>query len=115
MWHRKPYFAFEQEGIVPDIVTIGKGLGGGYAPMGGLLVSKKCLYTIRQGTGAINHVYTYQNHPVMCAAALAVQKIVKRDELVVRVKEMEVLLRHLLVEALQNCKYVGNIRGRGFF
>lgn len=109
------YFAFEQEGVVPDIVTIGKGLGGGYAPIAGVLVSGKVVRGLRQGTGMFNHGQTYQAHPLSCASALAVQRIIQRDGLVQRCARMGVLLESALRGALQRRKYVGDIRGRGLF
>ena len=110
-------FAFEPERIVPDILTIGKGLGGGYAPIAGVLVSKKVVNGLRNGTGMFNHGHTFQAHPLSCATALAVQKIIKRDGLVERCKAMGDVLEGMLQERLscENNKYVGNIRGRGLF
>lgn len=109
------FFAFEQEDVVPDIMTIGKGLGGGYAPIAGVLVSKKVINGLRDGTGMFNHGQTYQAHPLSCASALAVQKIIKRDNLVERCKKMGHFLERELREALEGREYVGNIRGRGLF
>ncbi|KAL9130689.1 MAG: hypothetical protein Q9175_006960, partial [Cornicularia normoerica] len=109
------FFAFEQEGVVPDIMTIGKGLGGGYAPIAGVLISQKVVSGLRDGTGIFNHGHTYQAHPLSCASALAVQKIIKRDGLVERCKNMGHFLERELREALEGRKYVGNIRGRGLF
>ena len=109
------YFAFEQEGMVPDILTIGKGLGGGYAPIAGVLISEKVVSGLRDGTGMFNHGQTYQAHPLSCASALAVQRIIKRDNLVERCNEMGEFLQKELREALEDKKYVGNIRGRGLF
>lgn len=109
------YFAFEQENVVPDILTIGKGLGGGYAPIAGILLSQKVVEVLRVGSGIFNHGQTYQAHPLSCATALAVQKIIKREELVERCKGLGEMLEMLLREKLQTKKYVGNIRGRGLF
>ena len=109
------FFAFEQEGIVPDIMTVAKGLGGGYAAIAGVLMHKKVVEVLRQGSAAFNHGHTYQAHPVSCAAALAVQKIVKRDGLVERCAKMGLILERLLREELKSCKSVGDIRGRGLF
>lgn len=109
------YFAFEQEDVVPDIMTIGKGLGGGYAPIAGVLVSEKVVGGLRDGTGIFNHGQTYQAHPLSCASALAVQKIIKRDHLVERCKRMGSSLERQLRAALEGRKYVGDIRGRGLF
>lgn len=109
------YFAFEHEGVVPDIMTIGKGLGGGYAPIAGVLVSEKVVDGLRDGTGMFNHGHTYQAHPLSCASALAVQQIIKRDDLVERCASMGRLLERELRIALESKKYVGNIRGRGLF
>jgi adenosylmethionine-8-amino-7-oxononanoate aminotransferase len=109
------YFAFEQEDIQPDIVTCGKGLGGGYAPIAAILMSGKVVESLRAGTAAFNHGQTYQAHPVSCATALAVQKIVRREKLVQRCALLGTLLNQLLVDALGDCKFVGNIRGRGLF
>ncbi|KAK7430686.1 hypothetical protein QQZ08_002730 [Neonectria magnoliae] len=90
------YFAFEQEGIVPDIVTIAKGLGGGYAAITGVLVHEKVVDVLRQGSQVFNNGHTYQAHPISCAAALAVQRIVQRDRLIARCAEMgQVLERRL--------------------
>ena len=110
-------FAFEQEGegVVPDIMTMGKGLGGGYAPIAGVLVNKKVVDVLRAGTGGFNHAQTYQAHAVSCATALAVQKIVQRDGLVERCKRMGFVLEDLLRKKLGGKKYVGDIRGRGLF
>ncbi|POR39234.1 Putative aminotransferase, partial [Tolypocladium paradoxum] len=77
------YFAFAQEGDVrPDLVTLGKGLGGGYAPIAGVLAHERVIDVLRRGSGAFNNGHTYQAHPLSCAAALAVQRVVRRDGLV---------------------------------
>ncbi|RSL92205.1 hypothetical protein CEP52_013952 [Fusarium oligoseptatum] len=109
------FFAFEQEGIVPDIMTIAKGLGGGYATIAGVLIHKKVVDVLRRGSAAFNHGHTYQAHPISCAAALAVQKIVKREDLVSRCAKMGVVLERALRTELGECRSVGDIRGRGLF
>ncbi|KAL7799800.1 pyridoxal phosphate-dependent transferase [Trichoderma ceciliae] len=108
------YFAFEQEdGVLPDIVTIGKGLSGGYVPLAAMLVNQRIVDTLRQGTSIFNHGHTFQAHPTACSAALAVQKIVRRESLVTRCAHMGIKLGQRLRAELGHCKYVGDIRGRG--
>ncbi|KAB8075131.1 pyridoxal phosphate-dependent transferase [Aspergillus leporis] len=109
------FFAFEQENVIPDIVTIAKGLGGGYAPIAGVLVHRKVIDVFRQGSNAFNHGHTYQAHPVSCAAALAVQRIVRRENLVARCATLGKALERLLRTELAHCPSVGDIRGRGLF
>ena len=109
------YFAFEQEGVVPDLLTIAKGLGGGYAPIAGILISDKIVRGLTAGTRSFNHFQTYQAHPLSCAIAGKVQEIVKRDGLVERCAEMGKLLEKMLRQGLEDKKFVGDIRGRGLF
>lgn len=109
------YFAFEQEdgGVLPDIVTIGKGLGGGYVPLAAMLVNERIVDTLRQGTSIFNHGHTFQAHPTACSAALAVQNIIRREGLVSRCAQIGSKLGKRLRTELGHCKYVGDIRGRG--
>ncbi|KAK2031710.1 aminotransferase class-III [Colletotrichum zoysiae] len=112
------FFAFEQEGgaaAVPDIVAIAKGLGGGYSPISGVLVHERVVAALRQGSKAFSHGHTYQAHPVACAAALAVQKILRRDRLVERCARLGERLGAMLRGELGGCRSVGDIRGRGLF
>ncbi|KAL3480313.1 pyridoxal phosphate-dependent transferase [Aspergillus californicus] len=106
---------WQQEGIVPDLQTIGKGLGGGYAPVSGLLIAEKIVQAIDKGTGSFRHGQTYQGHPVSCAAALAVQKIIKEEQLLDNVKSTGLYLEARLKERLGEHPYVGDIRGKGLF
>ena len=110
-------FAFEREGpgVVPDIMTIGKGLGGGYAPIAGMLISERVVAGLADGSAMLNHGHTYQAHPLSCATALAVQRIIKRDGLVENCARMGRYLEMLLHRALGECRYVGDIRGSGLF
>ncbi|KAM3505144.1 hypothetical protein MY10362_003135 [Beauveria mimosiformis] len=109
------YFAFEPEDVVPDLVTVAKGLGGGYCSIAAVLAHKKVVDVIRQGTSSFNHGHTYQAHPVACATALAVQKILRRDGLVARCAAMGKLLEAKLRAELSGCPSVGDVRGRGLF
>jgi len=107
--------AWEQEGVVPDIQTIGKGLGGGYAAVAGILINRRVVNALEQGTGAFSHGQTYQGHPVACAAALEVQRIIREHGLLANVRQMGTLLETLLKQKLGNHPHVGDIRGRGLF
>ncbi|KYG21177.1 hypothetical protein SE92_13630 [Bradyrhizobium sp. AT1] len=107
--------AWEQEGIAPDIQAIAKGLGGGYQPIGAMLASGKIIDTIRAGSGAFQHGHTYLAHPLACAAALAVQEVIREDRLLDRVKERGKQLEQRLTERFGNHRHVGDIRGRGLF
>ncbi|KAF4505884.1 hypothetical protein G6O67_007787 [Ophiocordyceps sinensis] len=111
------YFAFEQEGegVFPDLLTLGKGLGGGYAPIAGLLASDKVISLLQKGSGGFVHAHTYQAHPVSCAASLAVQKVLRRDNLVSRCAAQGARLEDALKSTFAERKYVGDIRGRGLF
>ena len=110
-------FAFEQEDIVPDIMTMGKGLGGGYAPIAAVVVNSRVINGLTKGSGMFNHGHTYQAHPLSCAIALSVQKIIKRGNLVGRCQYFGEILGELLLDALHPSKkqFVGDIRGRGLF
>lgn len=107
--------AWEQEDVVPDLQTIAKGLGAGYAPIAGLLFNKRVVDTLMQGTGAFSHSQTYQGHPVSCAAAYKVQTIIRDDNLLANVRAMGEYLGQLLHEKLGSHPHVGDIRGRGLF
>ena len=78
--------ACEQEGIAPDLMAIAKGLGGGFAPIGAVLVAGKVFDAFAQGLGLFQHGHTYLGHPLACAAALAVQRVIRRDELLANVR-----------------------------
>ncbi|OGA43451.1 MAG: hypothetical protein A3G24_12625 [Betaproteobacteria bacterium RIFCSPLOWO2_12_FULL_62_13] len=108
-------FAYEQEGIVPDMVVIAKGLGGGYQPIGAVMVSKKIFDAIRGGSGFFQHGHTYLGHPIACAAALAVQRTVREANLLANVQRQGAALREALETRLRTHPNVGDIRGRGLF
>ena len=107
--------ACEQEGISPDIIAIAKGLGGGYAPIGALLIEEKIFNTLAEGSGAFLHSHTYMAHPLACAAALAVQRVIRRDKLLENVRRQGDYLSRRLKERFGNHPFVGDLRGRGLF
>ncbi|HEX4943246.1 MAG TPA: aspartate aminotransferase family protein [Usitatibacteraceae bacterium] len=108
-------YATEQEGIVPDLVAIAKGLGGGYQPIGAVLAQARIVEAFRTGSGLFQHGHTYLGHPVAAAAALAVQKVIKRDNLLAAVRTRGAYFERRLREALGGHPHVGDIRGRGLF
>ncbi len=107
--------ACEQEGVAPDLMAIAKGLGGGFQPVGAVLVGGRVIDAIAQGSGFFQHGHTYIGHPVACAAALAVQRVLKRDRLVERCARQGEKLRERLAGAFGAHRHVGDIRGRGLF
>jgi adenosylmethionine-8-amino-7-oxononanoate aminotransferase len=107
--------AVEQEGIAPDLMAVAKGLGGGYQPIGSVLVGEKIFAALDAGSGFFQHGHTYIGHPVACAAALAVQKVIQRDDLIARVRRQGAGLRERLQRAFGTHPNVGDIRGRGLF
>jgi hypothetical protein len=107
------FLSCEQDGIVPDIVTLGKGLGAGYQPIGAVLCTSDVYDTVARGSGALMHGQTYNAHPVGCAAALAVQRVIQDEGLLDRVNDAGARLGALLAERFGDHPSVGDIRGRG--
>lgn len=107
------FLSCEQDGVVPDIATLGKGLGGGYQPIGAVVCTSDIHEAVAQGSGALMHGQTYNAHPVGCAAALAVQRVIAEDRLLDRVGEAGAHLTALLNARFGNHPNVGDIRGRG--
>jgi adenosylmethionine-8-amino-7-oxononanoate aminotransferase len=107
------FLACEQDGVVPDIVTLAKGLAGGYQPIGAVLCSGAVYDAFSAGTGAFVNGHTYSAHPIACAAALAVQDVIHDENLLERVRVAGAHLRKRLVERFGEHRYVGDVRGRG--
>ncbi|MDY0272915.1 MAG: aspartate aminotransferase family protein [Advenella sp.] len=108
-------FACEEDGVVPDIVTIAKGLGAGYQPIGAALCTDKIYDVIVNGSGYFQHGHTYIGHATACAAALAVQKTIQEQNLLNNVLQRGEQLRSELHQAFANKPHIGDIRGRGLF
>jgi len=105
--------ACEQDGVSPDLMAIAKGLGGGYMPIGALMLRREIFRTLADGSGAFQHSHTYTGHPLACAAALAVQRVIRRDDLLANVRRQGAHLARRLNERFGNHPFVGDIRGRG--
>ncbi len=108
-------FALEQEGIGADIITIAKGLGAGYQPIGAVLVHARIMAAIEAGSGALANGHTYMGHAACCAGALAVLQAIEDDDLLTNVRHMGQRLDQRLREAFGTHPNVGDIRGRGLF
>ena len=108
-------YACEQEGVVPDLICIGKGLGAGYQPIGALLASARIYDAVVNGSGFFQHGHTYTGHAAACAGALAVQRAVKDRGLLAKVRERGNGLEARLRACFGQHPQVGEIRGRGLF
>jgi adenosylmethionine-8-amino-7-oxononanoate aminotransferase len=109
------FFACEQDGVAPDIVTIAKGLGAGYMPIGAMLCSGTIHDAIAAGSGSFQHGHTYHGHPLAAAAGLAVVKALFGRDLIARVRAQGETLTAALTAAFGQHAHVGDIRGRGLF
>jgi adenosylmethionine-8-amino-7-oxononanoate aminotransferase len=107
--------ACEQEGIAPDLMAVAKGLGGGYQPIGAVLLTERIFKAFAKGSGIFQHGHTYMGHPMAAAAALAVQDVIRRDGLLANVVGMGARLERGLKERFGQHPFVGDIRGRGLF
>jgi adenosylmethionine-8-amino-7-oxononanoate aminotransferase len=108
-------YACEYDGIAPDLLTIAKGLGGGFQPIGATLLSNKIYEAFAQGSGFFQHGHTYMGHPMAAAAGLAVQQVIARDNLLENVQAMGAVLRAQLHSHFGQHPHIGDIRGRGLF
>jgi adenosylmethionine-8-amino-7-oxononanoate aminotransferase len=108
-------FACQAEGIVPDIITIAKGIAAGYQPLGAMLVREELAEEIEKGSGAFVHGHTYVGHATACAAGLAVQEVFEDQDIVPRVARLGTKLRARLEGCFGDHPHVGNLRGRGLF
>lgn len=111
------YFALEhfagadRAPIIPDIVTMGKGLNGGYAPLSAMIAKQSIVETIRASGGNFMHAQTYSHNPLACAAGLAVQKYIERHDLIDRARRVG----EQLGQALRSIEsdLIGDVRGIG--
>jgi adenosylmethionine-8-amino-7-oxononanoate aminotransferase len=108
-------FACSEDGVEPDILALGKGLGAGYVPISAMLVTERVHDAIAEGSGVLRNGQTFVNHPLACAAALEVQQTIEDEELLANVRERGTQLRTRLGDLLGEHPNVGDIRGRGLF
>jgi adenosylmethionine-8-amino-7-oxononanoate aminotransferase len=107
--------ACTQDGVAPDLMTVAKGLGGGYAPIGATFVSRRIYDAFASGSGMFQHGHTYVGHPLACAAALAVQRTVREQRLLENVQARGAQLAQALHDRFKDHPHVGDTRGRGLF
>ncbi|HWA15116.1 MAG TPA: aspartate aminotransferase family protein [Gemmatimonadales bacterium] len=104
--------AISQFGVVPDIMTFGKGITGGYAPLSCVAAPERLLDPIAKGSGALLHAQTFSHHPVLAAAGLAAVRYLKQHGLIERCARLGPLF-HQKLAALNELPLVGEVRGRG--
>ncbi len=107
--------ALEFDGVEPDIMPIAKGLGGGYVPLGATVYHRRVADVLFDVDGGPMTGHTFTGHTLACAAGVAVQRIIRRDDLLARVRRGGAILMRRLGEELRDLPEVGDIRGRGYF
>jgi adenosylmethionine-8-amino-7-oxononanoate aminotransferase len=105
-------FAIQHWNVEPDIILVGKGIASGYAPLGAVLAAPRVVDAFERGSGAFQHGFTYQAHPVTTAAANAVLDYIETHKLFERVQPAAQTL-HSELSALTSHPNVGEIRGLG--
>ncbi|MEP7065806.1 MAG: aspartate aminotransferase family protein [Gemmatimonadota bacterium] len=104
--------ALEPYGVAPDIMTMGKGIAGGYTPLSAVAAPRRIIDVIARGSGALAHAQTFSHHPVLCAAGVATLRYLREHALVARAATMGRVF-HEKLSALLDLPHVGDVRGRG--
>ncbi|HYC32294.1 MAG TPA: aspartate aminotransferase family protein [Gemmatimonadales bacterium] len=104
--------ALEPYGVVPDLMTLGKGIAGGYVPLSALVAPRRIVDVLARGSGALLHAQTFSHHPVLCAAGVATLRYLRAHGLIERCERMGRVL-HARLEGLRQLPLVGDVRGRG--
>jgi hypothetical protein len=104
--------ALEPYGVVPDIVTLGKGIAGGYVPLSAVVAPGRLVEVLKAGSGGLQHAQTFSHHPVLCAAGVATLRYLREHRLIERCAELGPVL-HARLAALLDHPLVGDVRGRG--
>jgi len=107
------WWAMQQAGVLPDLITTAKGIGAGYASLGALLVSDEMFDAFRSRRDDFRHGHTYSGHPVAAAIGSRVIDIIEREGLLQRVQAMGAHLLKRLHDAFDDHPNVGDIRGVG--
>ena len=108
------WFAVEHDGVVPDIMSVAKGITSDYIPLSAAIARRKLAEAFPEDTQKENvHPNTYAAHPVACAAGLANLQIMEKDHLVENAEAMGTRLLEGLREAVGKNRLVGEVRGRG--
>jgi adenosylmethionine-8-amino-7-oxononanoate aminotransferase len=106
-------YACEREGVAPDLMVLAKGLAAGYQPISATLVSGEIYETVARKRGMFQHGHSYQAHATACAAALAVQTVIREQGLLENVRRQGAALFAALRERFAGHPHVGDIRGHG--
>lgn len=106
------WWAIEPFGVTPDLMTVGKGIAAGYAPLSAVAAPRRIIDVLAQGTGSLFHAQTFSFHPVACAAGLATVRYLRAHGLVARCAELGAVL-HRKLAGLAGLPNVGAVRGRG--
>ena len=106
------WWAIEPFGVVPDLMTMGKGIAAGYAPLSAVAAPRRIVDVLARGSGALLHAQTFSFHPVACAAGLATVRYLRKHRLVERCAELGSVL-HRKLAGLTSLPNVGAVRGRG--
>lgn len=104
--------ALEPYGIAPDLMTLGKGIASGAAPLSALVAPRRIVEVLAGGSGGLLHAQTFSHHPVLCAAGLATLRYLREHALIERCRSMGPVL-HQRLESLRDQPLVGDVRGRG--
>ena len=108
------YFASTRYGVVPDIITCGKGMTSGYFPMGAMIANDRLYEPFRHCTASFLHGFTFGGHPAGAAVALANLNIMEREGTNEHVKANEAAFKATM-EKLYDLPIVGDVRGAGYF
>jgi len=104
--------ALEPYGVVPDIMTLGKGIAGGYVPLSAVVAPRRLVEVLAQGSGALLHAQTFSHHAALCAAGVATLRYLRDHALIERCAAIAPAF-HARLAALRELPCVGDVRGRG--
>lgn len=106
-------FAIAEWGVEPDLITLGKAIASGYAPLAALVVSEKVRAGLAGGTGRFVHGLTYSGNPAACFIGLKVFEIMQREGLFTRALEIGRYLRDEVTSLMRSHAMISEVRGRG--
>ena len=113
MWRTGPFLALDRAGVTADLTTLAKGLGGGYAPLGAVLIRGSTADAVAAEHRRMAEVHTYSGSAQSCAAGLAVLDAIEAEGMVEQAEKKGRMLSGLLSEQIGGLPWAGEVRGRG--